>query len=276
VTRVDLPLGALEVRDQGHGPPLLLLHGFTGTSATWHGVVAACQDQRRVLTPDLLGHGGSDAPRDPTSYGLELQADTLVVLLGRLGAVPAEVVGYSMGARLALVLALRHPEAVARLAIESPSAGIGDPDARASRRAADEALAETLEHHGIEAFATAWERQPLFASQVELAETERARLHAERRTHDPRGLAASLRGAGQGTMSPLHDRLGEISIPTLVVAGELDAVGVRRASRIAAAIPAARLEVIARAGHTPHLEQPGAFIDRLVSFLGIHPPIRTH
>jgi 2-succinyl-6-hydroxy-2,4-cyclohexadiene-1-carboxylate synthase len=276
VTRVDLPDGALEVTEQGHGPSLLLLHGFTGTGATWHSVAAACQGRRRVIAPDLLGHGGSDAPRDPARYALERQADALFTLLVGLDAVPAEVVGYSMGARVALVLALRHPEVVARLVLESPSAGIADPVERASRHAADEALAQALEQDGIESFATAWEAQPLFASHVGLSAGERARLHAERRGHDPSGLAASLRGAGQGVMTPLDDLLGGIGIQSLVVAGELDVVGMARASAVAAAMPAAPLEVIAQAGHTPHLEQPGAFIERLARFLDIRQPTPAH
>jgi 2-succinyl-6-hydroxy-2,4-cyclohexadiene-1-carboxylate synthase len=273
---VDLADGALEVIDHGHGPPLLLLHGFTGTAATWHDVAAACQGERRVVAPDLLGHGGSDAPRDPACYALERQADALFALLVALDAVPAEVVGYSMGARLALVLGWRHPEAVARLVLESPSAGIADQDARASRRTADEALARSLERDGIEAFATAWETQPLFASHADLPAGERTRLRAERRSHDPAALAASLRGAGQGAMTPLHEHLGGIGLPTLVIAGELDTVGMNRASAVAAAMPAAHLEVIARAGHTPHLEQPGAFIERLARFLDIRLPTPAH
>lgn len=276
MTRVDLPDGALEVTEQGHGPSILLLHGFTGTGASWHSVVAAVHGVRRVMAPDLLGHGGSDAPRDPARYALERQADALMTLLVALDAVPAEVVGYSMGARLALVLALRHPEVVASLVLESPSPGISDPEERATRRAADEALAQVLELDGSEAFATAWEALPLFASQADLPATERARLHAERRGHDPSGLAASLRGAGQGVMTPLDDRLGGIGQPSLVVAGELDTVGMARASIVAAAMPAARLEVIDQAGHAPHLEQPGAFIDRLTRFLDIRQPTPAH
>lgn len=276
MTRVDLPDGALEVMDEGQGRPLLLLHGFTGTAATWYRVVAACQHERRVLALDLLGHGGSDAPPDPACYALERQADVLAALLVDLDAVPAEVVGYSMGARLALALAVRHPGTVSRLVLESPSAGIADPQERARRRAADEELARILEQDGIEAFAAAWEAQPLFASLALLRASERARLHDERRIHDPAALAASLRGAGQGAMTPLHDCLGGISTPTLVVAGELDAVGMTRASAVAAAMPGAHLEVIAHAGHTPHLEQTEAFIGRLVTFLDIHEPSHTH
>ena len=260
------PIGdiAFEVRETGDGSPVLALHGFTGTGAAWTGLGEALRESRRVIAPDLLGHGGSSAPVDPGRYAVERQADDLAALLKALDADPAVVLGYSMGARLALVLALRHPGAVRSLVLESPSAGIPDAAARAGRRRADEAFAAQLERDGLAAFVDAWERQALFASQQGLPRETRERQHAERLSHDPRGLAASLRGAGQGAMPPLHERLLEVDCASLVIAGALDPVGLERASEVAAGLPAARLEVVPDAGHAPHLEQPAVFL-RLVS-----------
>ena len=101
-----------------------------------------------------------------------------------------------------------------------------------------------------------WERQPVFASHRQLPAATAARLRSERLRNRPAGLAASLRGAGQGVMAPLHDRLGEVRAPTLVIAGALDPAGCARAEAVAAGIPDARFEVLAGAGHTPHLETP--------------------
>ncbi len=260
MTRVALDGAGLEVEATGRGPAVLALHGFTGTARTWVSLAAALLDQRRVIAPDLLGHGRSAAPADPARYALERQADDLAALLSALDAVPADVVGYSMGARLALVLALRHPSVVRGLILESPSAGIHDATERARRRAADEALAGQLERDGLASFVETWEAQPLFASQSALPDDLRARLRTERLAHDPRGLAASLRGAGQGVMVPLHDRLAVVDCPALVIAGALDPVGLKRAGEVAAGLPAARLEVVSDAGHAPHLEQPEAFL----------------
>jgi 2-succinyl-6-hydroxy-2,4-cyclohexadiene-1-carboxylate synthase len=276
MTRVALPDGDLEVAMAGHGPPLLLLHGFTGTAGTWSAVIEACRSDRRTVAPDLLGHGRSAAPSDRSRYALERQADDLVSLLDRFDALPADVVGYSMGARIALVLALEHPDAVTRLVLESPSAGIAGADDHAARSAADEALARRLERDGIEAFAEAWERQPALASQAELPAPALDRLRRERRGHDPAGLAASLRGAGQGAMAPLHDRLGTIAAPVLVIAGERDAVGLDRARVVAGGIPGARLAVVDGAGHSPHLERATTFIDLVARFLGIEEPVPAH
>lgn len=263
---------SLNVLTAGSGPPLLLLHGFTGTAQTWSGQVESWSRGRRVIAPDMLGHGGSEASVDPARHALACQAAELVTLLDLLEAVPATVVGYSMGARLALVLAIDHAHLVERLILESPSAGITDPAARAERRAADEQLAADLEREGTEAFVDRWERLPVLASHGALSEVARARLRSERLSHDPAGLAASLRGAGQGAMEPLRDRLAEVRAPTLVLAGALDPPGLERARIVAEGIPGARLEIVEGAGHTPHLETPEAFDDVVIGHLPLPTP----
>lgn len=260
MSRVELGDIWLEVRITGVGPSILALHGFTGSAATWDGLAGALGDGRRLIAPDLLGHAGSDAPSDPARYAMERQSDDLAALLDVLAAAPADVVGYSMGARLALVLALRHPGAVRGLVLESASAGIADEPERARRRTADEALAVRLEQDGLAAFVNAWETQPLFASQRALAAEVRARQRTERLRHDPAGLAASLRGAGQGAMAPLHAQLGRIGCPALVIAGALDPLGVERARLVAGGLPRATLHIVAGAGHAVHLEQGETFL----------------
>ena len=121
------------VRDEGTGHPVLLLHGFTGTSEAWdeHGddLVA----RYRILVPSLPGHGGTDAP--PEAMSVEATAGALASLLIARDAAPAHVVGYSLGARVALRLAIAHPEVVDRLVLESPSAGLPTEAERAARRA---------------------------------------------------------------------------------------------------------------------------------------------
>lgn len=251
---------SLNVLTAGEGPPLLLLHGFTGTARSWSTCLDAWTGHHRVIAPDLLGHGGSEAPADAAAYELERQADDVVDLLRLLDAVPSTVMGYSMGARLALVLALRSPEVVEGLILESPSAGLADPAERAARRAADDRLAADLERDGVAAFVEHWEAQPLFASHAWLGDEVRRAQRQERLRHSPTGLAGSLRGGGQGAMTPLHDRLAEITVPTLVIAGALDPAGLERARIVADGVPSARLEVVQAAGHTPHLERPQDFI----------------
>lgn len=257
----------LEVRVAGQGDSLLLLHGFTGRGSSWSGHLPALQRSRRTIVVDLLGHGRSDAPPDPARYALEHQADDLAALLARLEAPTADVVGYSMGARLALQLVLDHPSVVRRLILESPSSGCTAPAERARRLAADAALAAVVERDGVAAFVERWERQPIFASHALLSDAVRRRLRRQRLGHVPVGLANALRGAGQGVMAPLVDRLPEVRVPTLVLAGALDPTGCARAIGVAAGIPGARLKIIEGAGHTPHLERPAAFRGLVTTFL---------
>jgi len=256
-----------EVSARGAGTPLLLLHGFTGRGSSWGTHTTVFARYFRVVAVDLPGHGRSGIPDDPASGGVERSADDLATILDREGWVPADVIGYSLGARIALRLAVAHPNVLRRLILESPSAGLDAEADRVARRASDADLAEQLERHGIEAFVDAWERQPIFTSHAHLPPARAARLRAERLRNRPAGLAASLRGAGQGSMMPLHDRLATIRTPTLVIAGALDPTGTARAGTIAAGIPGARLEVVADAGHSPHLESPTIFRSLALSFL---------
>jgi 2-succinyl-6-hydroxy-2,4-cyclohexadiene-1-carboxylate synthase len=256
-----------EVHVCGAGPALLLIHGFTGRGTSWGAHATAFAREFRVISPDLPGHGGSSVPPDPRCAGVERSADDLAAILERLDAAPAHVVGYSLGARIALRLAVSHPESVRRLVLESPSAGLASERERAARRLADEARATLLEREGIGAFVDAWEREPVFASQAFLPPAVAARLRAERLRNRPDGLAASIRGAGQGAMEPLHDRLGSVASRTLVIAGGLDPAGHERAEAVAAGIPGARLEVVAGSGHAAHLETPAAFRSLVLAFL---------
>lgn len=255
-----------EVRVRGSGQPLLLVHGFTGRGTAWGSHATILARSHRLITVDLPGHGRT-AWADPDRLSVERTADDLATILQRAGAVPADVLGYSLGARIALRLAVAHPSAVGRLVLESPSAGLRTAAERATRRRADGALAARIERDGIAAFVDEWERQPVFASHASLPRARAARLRAMRLANDPRGLAASLRGAGQGTMEPLFDRLDAIAAPTLVIAGALDERGSSRAIDVARRIPGARLEILAHAGHTPHEEQSGPFRHLVLDFL---------
>ncbi len=255
-----------EVRARGAGRPLLLLHGFTGRGTAWGAHAAALARAFRVITVDLPGHGRSGTGT-PGQVTVERTADDLAAILRQTGAIPANVLGYSLGARIALRLAIAHPSVVRRLVLESPSAGLRTEAERAMRRRADEELATRLEADGVDAFVAEWERQPVFASQASLPAARAARLRAIRLANRPAGLVASLRGAGQGAMEPLFDRLGSIEAPTLVVAGALDERGRPRAEEVARGISGARLAIIDRSGHTPHEEQPRAFRRIALDFL---------
>jgi 2-succinyl-6-hydroxy-2,4-cyclohexadiene-1-carboxylate synthase len=256
---------------------LLLLHGFAGRGAGWGPHLAYLWRRATTIQVDLLGHGRSDAPADPRRHAVERQAADLAEVLRRVAGGTADVIGYSFGARVALAMAIGEPASVRRLVLISPSAGIADPDERVARRAADDALAADIERDGVPAFVERWESLPLFATMASMPAARRRSLHALRLRNRADGLAGSLRGAGQGVMTPLHDRLAEVSAASLVVVGELDPARTR-AEAVAAGIPAARLAVVPGVGHAPHIEAPARFRAFVLPFIAapqasVQPPV---
>jgi len=251
----------------GAGPALLLLHGFTGSAETWRPFLPALARRHRVIAPNLIGHGRTASPDDAARYRMDECVADLLALLDRLGVEEFAVLGYSMGGRVALHLALAVPERVRALVLESASPGITDPEERAERARSDEALAELIEREGIAAFVERWESQLLFASQRSLPAEVRERLRAERLGQRPRGLANSLRGMGAGAMEPVWERLGELRLPALVLAGELDAKYVAIARAMGERLPQARVAIVPGTGHAVHLEQPARFLELVTAFL---------
>ena len=246
--------GPLAAERRGEGPRVVFVHGFTQTGRSWRVVaerIAALGHE--VVLLDLPGHGGSSAVR----ADLRRTADLVAATTGH-----ATYVGYSLGGRVLLHLAVMSPHIVDRLALVGATPGIVDDDERAVRRGADERLAEHLAEIGIDAFLEEWLAQPLFAG-LELSEEDLA----ERRRNTPEGLAASLRLAGTGTQVPLWDRLREINMPVLALAGEHDHKVLPIAERIAASVPDGSFGTIFGAGHAAHLQQPGQVITRLELWL---------
>jgi len=237
----------LHVETWGHGDPLILVHGFTQSAQAWGRLGDDLGRRHRVIALDAPGHGGSAAVRADLTAGADLMAAGV--------RERAAWAGYSMGGRYALHVALRHPEQVERLVLISATAGIDDPAERAVRRRSDAALADRIEKEGLEPFLRWWLAQPLFSTLPPEAAELDSRLGGT-----ATGLASSLRLAGTGTQEPLWDQLDRLSMPVLVVAGELDEKYVQLARRLVAGIGSgARLAVVPGAGHACHLEQPDLF-----------------
>ncbi len=255
------------VEEAGVGEPVVLLHGFTGSSANWRLVMERLAGSFRVLAIDLTGHGQSDAPAEIERYTMPNIADDLGVLLGRLNALPAHWLGYSMGGRLALYTAVNHPQWVHSLILESASPGLQNAAERAARRRQDEALANRIENEGVEAFVNQWEKIPLFASQEQLLAEARTALRTGRLANSARGLANSLRGMGTGAQPSLWERLGTIDKPTLLVAGVMDDKFVALNRQMAEVIPDATLRTANGAGHTVHLERTDEYSEWVLAFL---------
>jgi 2-succinyl-6-hydroxy-2,4-cyclohexadiene-1-carboxylate synthase len=244
---------------KGQGPALMLLHGFTGSGSSMATVARAFDRDFDTIAPDLPGHGRSVHATDPVAYDFDACLQDLVATLHATGQRRAHWLGYSMGARLALGVAVRDPDSVESLVLLAGRAGIADAGERATRRQADDALAARIESRGVAAFVDEWLSQPLFATLGGMGDDWRARERATRLANDARGLAACLRGLGPGAQPPLHDALPQLQVPVLLVAGALDGRFVEAAHELAQRLPAAEVRVIADAGHAAHVERPDEF-----------------
>ncbi len=245
---------ALAVTRGGSGARVVLVHGFTQTGACWGPVADDLAADHEVVLLDAPGHGGSSALRSSFTQG--------AALMGSAGGA-ATYVGYSMGGRYLLALAVARPDLVERLVLIGASPGLSSADERAARRASDEALADHLCAIGLPAFLDEWLALPLFAGL-----SERQQFRAERLANDADGLASSLRLAGTGAQDPLWDQLPTLAMPVLLVTGALDAKFTAIAAQMAAAIGANAIHVtIEGAGHTAHLENPEAFLATLRAWL---------
>jgi 2-succinyl-6-hydroxy-2,4-cyclohexadiene-1-carboxylate synthase len=241
----------------GPGPRLVLVHGFTQTSQSWGPVAPLLSVGHELVLVDAPGHGRSAAVRATLPDGARM--------IGEVGG-RAAYLGYSMGGRFLLHLALSRPGLVDSLILVGATPGIDDAAERAERRRGDAQWAELVVNEGMDAFVDRWLAGPLFRNLTPEQQGRAARL-----SNTPTGLASSLRLAGTGSQEPLWDRLPALDMPALLVVGDQDAKFRAVAERTQAAIgDNAELAVIPGAGHACHLEQPADFAAAVLTFLRGH------
>jgi 2-succinyl-6-hydroxy-2,4-cyclohexadiene-1-carboxylate synthase len=194
-------------------------------------------------------------------------AEALIELLDCLEIGRVDVAGYSMGGRAALHLALSGADRVRRLALIGATAGIESLPEREARTVLDLTLADLLEEGGIEMFVDYWEAQAIFATQRSLPAPARARIREARLSHDPASLSAALRAFGTGFQQPVHAALRDLTIPTLLVVGELDTKFRAIAESMSRLLPSAEIAIVPGAGHAVPSERPEALAAILESFL---------
>ena len=226
----------------GQGRSTAFIHGFTQTSQSWKSLLPFIRTPLHSQLIDAPGHGLSV---DGTRSLWETGSDIIQTMQ------PGILVGYSMGARMSLHAALLDPTRIEGLVLISGTAGIQDKDARELRLQEDNTLAKHICEVGVATFLSEWLQKPMFnnlsASESDLA--DRMRNTAE-------GLSNSLRYAGTGTQNPLWQRLNELHMPVLLIAGALDTKFVDIAQEMHGKISTSTLSVIADAGHSVHLEKP--------------------
>jgi pimeloyl-ACP methyl ester carboxylesterase len=233
----------------GDGPPLILTHGYSSTSAMWHEQIAPLSKRHRLILWDMRGHGQSDYPEDPNAYSEMLTVADIAALLDAVGAEHAIVGGLSLGGFMSLAFYRAHPERVRALLIIDTGPGFKKDDARDAwnRRALD--TAERLEREGLSV----------------LKSGSRERATVEHR--DARGLAHAARGMLTQRDARVIELLPEIKVPSLIVVGADDTPFLAASDYMAAKIPGARKVVIPNAGHAVNIDQPRAFIEAVEPFL---------
>ncbi len=238
----------------GGGYPLVLSHGFVGTTQMWEGQVEPFSRNYRFITWDMRGHAQTDSPADPSHYSLEIMVDDLYQLLGHLGVEKVVVGGLSFGGYLSLHFYHHHPEMVRALILIDTGPGYRTPERAAQWNKDCLARADILGKGGMQGF---------IDSEYSLADyyTPRELML----TMDPVGLAKF----GQGAMVNPYgvDKLKDITVPALIIVGENDVDFLAAADYMAARIPQSEKVVIANADHGVNVDQPEAFNQVVLGFL---------
>ena len=231
---------------------ICFVHGFTQTGNSWKIPAQNIHDSTNTFI-DAPDHGESQG----TSLSLEEAGEAIAdIAFGKVLA------GYSMGARMALHAVMQHPHAMTGLVLVSGTPGIEDDSEREARVQSDDALATRIEQIGTPAFIDEWIHQPLFAkSKISDAEIR------DRNRNTPASLASSLRTCGTGQQQPWWPHLQDIQIPVLLIAGSRDEKFVAIAKRMKQLIPRSTLNIIDKAGHSAHIDQPAAFGESVNSWL---------
>jgi 2-succinyl-6-hydroxy-2,4-cyclohexadiene-1-carboxylate synthase len=240
----------LHVDVRGAGPPLVVLHGFTQTARLWGRFGDLLAESYTLLAVDLPGHGDSGSVRADLPATAALVAEAV---RAEVGDQPCALLGYSLGARVGLHVALDDELPLRGVVFIGVTAGIEDPDERDRRRQSDDALADGLEASGdVHAFIDSWLRGPLF----ERLAIGDAAQRSERLRNTAAGLASSLRLCGTGTQIPLWDRLATMGTPVLALAGADDTRFASHALRVARLVPHGVASLVPGGGHAVHLAQP--------------------
>lgn len=247
---------AMHIEVAGTGPPLLLLHGFTGAGANWEAFLSSWERSFQVIMVDLIGHGETEAPTQASRYTMKNTVRDLVAMLDALSIESAYVLGYSMGGRAALAMAVEYPERVRALLLESSSPGLRTAQERHARIQKDEQQAAYIEANGVAPFVYEWEKLPLFATQSEAVKQS---LRQQRLQNTPTGLANSLRGMGTGAQDSFWEKLPMLNVPVLLVVGGLDQKFRGIAKEMDQSLPNSHIMTVPEAGHTVHMEKQQLF-----------------
>jgi len=248
----------------GEGFPLLLLHGFTGSTKTWVPYMERLSKNFQVIAVDLPGHGNTKVK---TPFSMKTVCEHIFKVMNKLGYETFHLLGYSMGGRTALSFTMYFPDCVEKLILESASPGLERDEERKERREKDEALCQMIEEKGLEAFVHYWENIPLFQSQKRLPVEEQQRIRQGRLNQSAEGLIQSLRYMGTGTQPSWWNDLATCKQQTLLIAGALDEKYIKINKKMEKLMPNASLSIVEQTGHAPHVEDVEKFGKIVEDFL---------
>jgi len=244
-------------------PRQLWLHGFLGRGENWRETLSPWAGRFEFLCPDLPGHGATPW----TGEGL---SPTLAAIAS-LAKDCTLAGGYSMGGRLLMMAAARHPDAFRSLVVESASLGYADPTERASRRELDRSRADRLREIGLADFVRDWYAAPSWTSMRE-DPLRFAAVLADRSRGDASALAAALETFGPGHQPDLRQWLRYTHLPILWLAGGRDSTYVAEAEDVRQRMPRVRVAILPGAGHNAHLEQAETWRSAVHGFFQAQPP----
>ncbi|HVV86177.1 MAG TPA: alpha/beta hydrolase [Kofleriaceae bacterium] len=261
-TFVDVDGVHVHYRDVGHGPPVVLVHGYGASIELWRGVQDALAAHHRVIALDLKGFGWTSRP--PGDYTPPAEATLVWHLLDQLGVGDVAIVGHSWGASVSLAMALEHPQRVRRIALYSAyvyEAQVPSFFRWARVGGLGEALFALYYRERVEDRAALAYHDARFVTQARVD-----RIEAE--LHRPGAVAAALAAARGQRYAAVEQRYGEIAQPTLLLWGDDDLVTpVRFGRRLARQLPDAELKVFPDCGHIPMVEAAGETTRALAAFL---------
>ncbi len=241
----------------GAGAPVwVFLHGFLGSHADFSEIAP----QGTIIRLDLLGFGSDKPTVDPAMrFDSSQQVAELQRVLRQLTNEPIRLVGYSMGARLALAYALTYPENLEMLVLESGTPGLAEATARTDRQKVDQQKAEHVGEVGMERFIDEWEQMPLFKSQEHVSQAQQTFMHQQRVQQNVENVQASLNYFGTGQMPNFWPDLADIQLPTILINGATDQKFLGISDQMETRLTNGRRFVISDAGHNVHFEAPQAF-----------------
>lgn len=241
---------------EGRGRAVVALHGFMGSGRDWGRVAELAGVQ--VIAPDLPGHGES-VFEEPQRFSMRAAAERVIGVLDELEIERCIGMGYSMGGRLLLYMAVHYFERFSYLILESTSPGLATQAERMQRKQWDLLMAERLRKMPFEDFLRQWYAMPLFETFRQHPGFERA--FARRLENDPAQLALSMERMGTGSMASLWEAWARLEVPSLLVVGGHDAKYRRIAREMVQLNERAALAVVEEVGHNVHFEDLEGFLD---------------